>query len=45
MINGRSVTNKITVGDEFEGGPGKLVFDRFAAYGGTRYRAGDPYAG
>jgi hypothetical protein len=21
------------------------VFDRFAAYGGTRYRAGDPYAG
>jgi hypothetical protein len=44
-INGRSVTNKITVGDEFEGGPGELVFDRFAAYGGTRYRAGDPYAG
>jgi hypothetical protein len=43
-INGRSVTNKITVGDEFEGGPGELVFDRFAAYGGTRYRAGDPYA-
>ncbi len=45
VINGRSVTSKITVGDEFEGGPGKLVFDRFAAYGGTRYRAGDPYAG
>lgn len=45
IINGRSVTNKITVGDEFEGGPGELVFDRFAAYGGTRYRAGDPYAG
>lgn len=44
VINGRSVTNKITVGDEFESGPGKLVFDRFAAYGGTRYRAGDPYA-
>ncbi|WP_410014573.1 hypothetical protein [Sodalis sp. C49] len=44
-INGRSVTDKITVGDEFEGGPGQLVFDRFAAYGGTRYRAGDPYAG
>ncbi|MCU6566677.1 hypothetical protein NLK98_26655, partial [Klebsiella pneumoniae] len=36
--------NKITVGDEFESGPGKLLFDRFAAYGGTRYRAGDPYA-
>jgi hypothetical protein len=45
VINGRSVTNKITVGDEFEGGAGQLVFDRFAAYGGTRYRAGDPYAG
>ncbi len=45
VINGRSVTNKITVGDEFEGGKGKLVFDRFAAYGGTRYRSGDPYAG
>ncbi|VUS76633.1 hypothetical protein [Klebsiella huaxiensis] len=44
VINGRSVTNKITVGDEFESGPGKLVFDRFAAHGGTRYRAGDPYA-
>jgi hypothetical protein len=43
-INGRSITNKITVGDEFEGGPGELVFDRFAAYGGTRYRSGDPYA-
>ena len=45
VINGRSVTNKITVGDEFEGGKGELVFDRFAAFGGTRYRAGDPYAG
>jgi hypothetical protein len=45
VINGRSVTNKITVGDEFEGGKRQLVFDRFAAYGGTRYRAGDPYAG
>lgn len=44
VINGRSVTNKITVGDEFEGGPGELVFDRFEAYGGTTYRAGDPYA-
>lgn len=44
VINGRSVTNKITVGDEFEGGQGRLVFDRFAAKDGTRYRAGDPYA-
>jgi hypothetical protein len=45
IINGRSVKNKITVGDEFEGGPGNLVFNRFATDGGTRYRAGDPYAG
>lgn len=44
VINGRSVTNKITVGDEFEGGPGKLVFDRFETHSSTRYRAGDPYA-
>lgn len=44
VINGRSITNKITVGDEFEGGPGELVFDRFASQAGTRYRAGDPYA-
>jgi hypothetical protein len=44
VINGRSVTDKITVGDEFEGGPGRLVFDRFEAFGGTRYREGDPYA-
>ncbi|MDY5127442.1 hypothetical protein ACRQF6_01545 [Actinotignum sp. GS-2025f] len=45
VINGRSVTNKITVGDEFEAGQGKLLFDRFACYGGSRYRSGDPYAG
>jgi hypothetical protein len=44
VINGRSVTNKITVGDEFEGGRGRLVFDRFESYTGTHYRAGDPYA-
>ncbi len=44
VINGRSITNKITVGDEFEGGSGELVFDRFEASGGTRFRAGDPYA-
>lgn len=44
VINGRSITNKITVGDEFEGGQGELVFDRFEAYDGTQYRSGDPYA-
>lgn len=36
---------RVAAGDEFEGGQGKLVFDRFAAMGGTRYRSGDPYAG
>lgn len=45
VINGRAVDNKITVGDEFEGGQGELVFDRFAAYQGTTFRSGDPYAG
>lgn len=45
VINGRSITNKITVGDEFEAGQGDVVFDRFEAYDGTRYRSGDPYAG
>lgn len=45
VINGRSVDNKITVGDEFEGGQGELVFDRFESYYGTTYRSGDPYAG
>lgn len=45
VINGRSVQNKITVGDEFEGGHGELVFDRFTSDLGVTYRAGDPYAG
>jgi hypothetical protein len=45
VVNGRSIVDKITVGDEFESGQGSVVFDRFAAKGGTRYRAGDPYAG
>ncbi|MBB6334350.1 hypothetical protein [Schaalia hyovaginalis] len=45
VINGRSIVNKITVGDEFEGGQGELVFDRFDTPGGVRYRDGDPYAG
>lgn len=45
VINGRSITNKITVGDEFEAGQGELVFDRFDCPGGVRYRSGDPYAG
>jgi hypothetical protein len=45
IVNGRSVVNKITVGDEFESGKNSIAFDRFGAHGGTRYRAGDPYAG
>lgn len=44
VVNGRAVTNKITVGDEFESGRGQTVFDRFETYSGTHYRAGDPYA-
>src|SRR5699024_5980695 len=44
VINGRSVADKITVGDEFESGPGELVFDRFESHHGTGYRVGDPYA-
>ncbi|RBP97603.1 hypothetical protein CRD60_06330 [Bifidobacterium aemilianum] len=43
-VNGRSVTDCITVGDEFEGGQGRLVFDRFDSYSNASYRAGDPYA-
>jgi len=44
VIDNTPVSNKITVGDEFESGQGDLVFSRFAAYGGTRYRTADPYA-
>jgi hypothetical protein len=44
VINGRSVTDKITVGDEFESGKGDTVFSRFASSGGTWFREGDPYA-
>lgn len=44
VVNGRSVTGKITVGDEFESGQGSVVFDRYDTPGGVRYRDGDPYA-
>lgn len=44
-IDGRSVVDRITVGDEFERGEGELVFDRFASYNPIPYRSGDPYAG
>lgn len=44
LVDGTPVDNLITVGDEFEGGKGELIFDRFATYKSTNYRAGDPYA-
>lgn len=44
LVNGRSITNKITVGDEFESGQGSVTFDRFDADQGLVYREGDPYA-
>lgn len=43
-VNQRSITDKITVGDEFESGIGHQVFDRFATTSGVWYREGDPYA-
>lgn len=43
-VDGMPVENQITVGDEFDSGPGNLVFDRFASYGGTDYREGDRYS-
>lgn len=43
-VDGIPVKNKITVGDEFESGQGKTVFNRFSSYNGTVYRGGDLYA-
>ncbi len=44
-VDGRATVNKFTVGDEFESGPGDVLFSRFASWAGTTYREGDPYAG
>ncbi len=44
VVDGMPVVNKITVGDEFESGQGKLVFNKFLSYGTTTYREGDLYA-
>lgn len=44
IVDGSPVTNKITVGDEFESGQGNRVFNKFASYENTYYREGDPYA-
>lgn len=44
VVDEMPVSNKITVGDEFESGQDNVVFSRFGAYGGTQYRAGDLYA-
>ena len=43
-IDGRPVSNRITVGDEIESGKGNLLLSTYRHYGGTRYRAGDLYA-
>lgn len=43
-VDGMPVSNKITVGDEFESGQGDVVLSRFGSYGGTYYRTGDLYA-
>lgn len=43
-VNKRSISDKITVGDEFESGIGQQVFDRFGVSSGVWYREGDPYA-
>lgn len=44
VVDKMPVADRITVGDEYESGQGQVVFSRFGAYGGTRYRTGDPYA-
>lgn len=44
MIDQMPVSNKITVGDEFEGGQGRLLFKRFGAWPETVYHGGDPYS-
>jgi hypothetical protein len=44
-IDGMPVADKITVGDEFEGGKGGELFTHFAAWPQTVYRGGDPYSG
>lgn len=45
VIDGMPVADKITVGDEFEGGKGGELFTHFAAFPQTVYRGGDPYSG
>ena len=45
VIDGMPVADKITVGDEFEGGKGGELFTHFAAWPRTLYRGGDPYSG
>ena len=42
-IDGRPVSNRITVGDEIESGKGNLLLSSYRHYEGTRYRAGDLY--
>jgi hypothetical protein len=44
-IDGRPCRNRITVGDEIESGKGNLLLSTYRHHDGTRYRAGDLYAG
>jgi hypothetical protein len=44
IVDGMRVANKMTVGDEFEGGQRRLLFSEFAAWPQTVYRGGDPYS-
>lgn len=44
MVDRMPVSNKITVGDEFEGGQGRLLFSRFGAWPETVYHGGDLYS-
>ena len=43
-VDGRSVKNRITVGDEIESGKKNLLLSTYRHHDGTGYRAGDLYA-
>lgn len=43
-IDRMPASNTMTVGDEFESGQGRVVFDGFSSVGSTVFRAGDPYS-
>ncbi|MGE3192094.1 MAG: hypothetical protein AB7K08_01340 [Microbacteriaceae bacterium] len=43
-IDRMPASNTMTVGDEFESGQGRVLFDGFSASRSTVFRAGDPYS-